>query len=200
VQVTVNGQINAMPWANVFHVRYPGTAPQVTDLNALCTAMLSAWGTNFAPLVNTNVSLSGAVASDLTNASAAQGSASASTAGTRAGTALPNNIACCITWKINMRYRGGHPRTYLPATVSADVATGRLYTQAYIDLVTPAAAAFRTAVNGIAAPGGTYTMVCLRRTIDRVAQNPAVPVTIQSSLVDHRVDSQRDRLGKDLPV
>lgn len=200
VQVNVNGIINTIPWANVFHLQYSGTAPQVADLNALCSSVLGSYATNFMPLVNSGVALANALASDLTNANAAQGTATNTTAGTRAGTALSNAQACCITWKVNSRWRGGHPRTYIPATVASDIVNGRTFQDAYVTAVNNAATAFRTALNAISISGATYKMVCLRRTINKVPQNPAVPLTITANLVDHRIDSQRDRMGKDLPV
>jgi hypothetical protein len=200
VEVKVNGLINSIPWANIFHLQYTGTAPQVADLNALCTSVLSAYATNFMPLVNAGAALSNAVASDLTNSAAAQGTATNTTVGSRTGTALSNAQACVISWKINNRYRGGHPRSYLPATVASDIINGKNFQDAYVTAVNTAATAFRTALNAISISGASYKMVCLRRTINKVTQNPAVPITIQTNLVDHRIDSQRDRMGKDLPA
>lgn len=199
VEVHVNGVINTVPWTNIFHLQYTGTAPDVAGLNTLSSSMLNAWGTNFGPLVNTGVSLTGATATDLTNASAAQGSASGSTAGSRAGTPLSNAQAAVISWKVNMRWRGGHPRTYIPATVSSDIVGGRLFTDTYVTALTSAANTFRTSVNALTSGATTYKLVCLRRIIDKVQQNPPVPLTINSALVDHRIDSQRDRMGRDLP-
>lgn len=199
VRVQVNGVINTVPWCNIFHLQYTGTAPTVAQLDTLSSGVVNAWGTNFGPMVNTGVSLTGAIATDLTNALASQGAASASTAGSRAGTALSNAQAAVLTWKINMRYRGGHPRTYLPATVSSDIVGGRLFTDTYVTALTSAAGTFRTALNALTSGATTYKMVVLRRTIDKVEQNPPLILTINSVIVDHRIDSQRDRMGRDLP-
>jgi hypothetical protein len=146
------------------------------------------------------VSSTAAISTDLTNSAASQGSASATTVGTRSGTALSNAQAAVISWKVNMRWRGGHPRTYIPSTVSSDIVNGRLFTDTYVNLVNAAATTFRTTVNALTSGATTYKMVCIRRTINKVAQDPPVPLTITGNLVDHRIDSQRDRMGRDLPT
>lgn len=198
VRVRVTGTMNGSPFNNIFHLQYSGAAPTVSNLNAVCADVLSAWQTNFKSLCPSTVVLSGADAADLTNAGAASGSATDTTAGTRSGTAMPNNVAACITWKVNNRYRGGHPRTYLPAGVIADVVTGNRWTDAFTAAADTAAAAFLTAINAISVGGSTYKLVCLSYTRDKVKLTTPVPYSIQSGLVDHRPDSQRRRLGRDI--
>lgn len=198
VRVRVVGSVNGSVFNNIFHLQYSGSAPSVANLNALCTDVLTAWQTNFKSLVPSTVVLASADAQDLTNSSAAAGSATDTTAGTRAGTPLPNSIATCITWHINNRYRGGHPRTYLPGPCIADVTGGNRYTDAYVTAADAAAAAFLAALNAIAVGGSTYKMVCLSYHRSKVALAVPVPYTIQSGLVDHRPDSQRKRMGKDI--
>ncbi len=198
VRVRVVGTVNSSPFNNLFHLQYSGAAPTVAQLNALCAAVLTAWQTNFKSLCPSTVVLSGADAQDLTNAGAATGAATDTTAGTRSGTAMPNSVAACITWKINNRYRGGHPRTYLPAGVIADVVGGNRWTDAFVAAADTAAAAFLTAMNAITEGGATYKMVCLSYVRNKIKLTPPVPYTLQSSLVDHRPDTQRRRLGRDI--
>jgi len=198
VRVRVVGVVNSSPFNNLFHLQYSGAAPTVAQLNALCASVLTAWQTNFKSLCPSVVVLSGADAQDLTNAGAASGSATDTTAGTRSGTAMPNSVAACITWKINNRYRGGHPRTYLPAGVVADVTGGNRWTDGFVASADTAAAAFLTAMNAITEGGATYKMVCLSYVRNKIKLTTPVPYTIQSSLVDHRPDTQRRRLGRDI--
>lgn len=200
VRVAISGTNQTMPFQNVIHMRYAGAAPDVTALNGLCTAMLSAWSTNFGPLCQAGVALTGAIAQDLTNAAAAQGGATSSAAGTRTGTAMPVNIALCATWRINLRYRGGHPRTYLPAGVVADTLSGHLWQDAFITTANASATAFRTALNAITSGSLTWSFVALRRYRAGVLLDPPEPYTVQSGFFDHRIDTQRKRLGKDVPV
>ncbi len=198
VRVRVVGTVNGAPFNNLFHLQYSGSAPSVANLNSVCTDVLTAWQTNFKSLCPSSVVLASADAQDLTNSSAASGTATDTTAGTRSGTAMPNSVAMCITWKINNRYRGGHPRTYLPAGVIADVTGGNRWADAFVTAADTAAAAFLVAMNAISVGGSTYKMVCLSYRRNKVALVPPVPYTIQSSLVDHRPDTQRRRLGRDI--
>jgi hypothetical protein len=64
----------------------------------------------------------------LTSPTAGVGSAAASAVGTRAGAPLDANTAVLINHHIGRRYRGGKPRTYLPAGVGADLATPQSWT------------------------------------------------------------------------
>jgi hypothetical protein len=198
VRVRVTGTVNGAPFNNLFHLQYSGAAPSVANMNTICADVLSAWQTNFKSLCPSTVVLAGADAQDLTNAGASTGAATDTTAGTRSGTAMPNSVAACVTWKINNRYRGGHPRTYLPAGVIADVVTGNRWTDAFIAAADTAAAAFLVAMNAISVGGATYKMVCLSYVRAMVKLTTPVPYTIQSSLVDHRPDTQRRRLGRDI--
>jgi hypothetical protein len=198
VRVRVIGTVNGAPFNNIFHLQYDAAAPSVANLNTLCADVLTAWQTNFKSLCPSTVVLASADAQDLTNAGAASGSATDTTAGTRSGTAMPNSVAACITWRINNRYRGGHPRTYLPAGVIADVSGGNRWTDAFVTAMNTAAAAFLTALNAISLGGSSYKAVCLSYTRDKVARIPPVPYTIQSGLADHRPDTQRRRLGRDI--
>jgi hypothetical protein len=198
VRVRVAGVVATSTFNNIFHLQYSGSAPTVANLNAVCTSVLTAWQTNFKSLAPDAVVLSGADAQDLTNAAAATGAATDTTAGTRSGTAMPNSIAACITWKINNRYRGGHPRTYLPAGVIADITGGNRWTDGFITSANTAATAFLTAMNAISVGGSTYKLVCLSYTRNKIALTTPVPYTIQSGLVDHRPDTQRRRLGRDI--
>jgi len=198
VRVRVVGTVNGSPFNNLFHLQYTGTAPSVANLNSVCTSVLTAWQTNFKSLCPSTVVLASADAQDLTNASAASGLATDTTAGTRAGTPMPNSIAACITWKINNRYRGGHPRTYLPAGVIADVTGGNRWTYAFVTAADSAAAAFLVALNAISVGGSTYKAVCLSYRRAKLPLDVPVPYTIVGSLVDHRPDTQRRRLGSDI--
>lgn len=200
VEAKVNGLINSVPWTNVFHLQYTGAPPTPTQLNTLAGGVLNAWSTNFSPLVNTGVALANCLVTDLTSVSSGQGTATGTTAGSRAGTALSNAQAACISWKVNMRWRGGHARTYIPATVSSDITNGRLFTDTYVTAMTTAASTFLTAMNALTSGSTTYKLCLVRRIINKIEQNPPLIILINSALVDHRIDSQRDRMGKDLPA
>jgi len=198
VQLRVVGTNQGTAWNNNFHLQYSGTGPTSADLDTLCTQVLTQWATNFAPLCQAGVALASARAVDLTNRAAAIGNATNTSPGTRAGTAMTNQVACVISWPINNRYRGGHPRTYLPAGVLADVTSGHLWAGAFVTAATNAAGGFRTGVNAITISGHTFTLVALSYYRNHALLGVPTPYTINAPKVHGRVDTQRTRLGKEV--
>lgn len=198
IRLRVVGTNQGSPWNAIFHLQYTGGAPSVANLNTLCGSFLSAVASNLLALSNPLVVLASADAQDLTNAGAATGAATNTSPGTRTGTPLPASAASTISWKINNRYRGGHPRTYWPGGNQADLLNGRMFTDAFITTADAAVGAFLSAVNAITTGGITYKLICLSYMRHKVALSPPVPYTIQSALINHRLDTQRRRLGKDV--
>lgn len=206
IQYTMSGTHNGYPWVNVAYLQYTGIAPAVADLNSIGTAIGNAWNTNVAPLCHANVTMSAVNLVDLTNRAAAISAVTGlNHPGTRAGTDTSNQVACTVSWKINHRYRGGHPRSYWPAGVLGDITNGRTWTSTFQNLVTANAGAFRTALNAITYGSSTVRMVSVNfythdpTTGKPIYVNPPVPYTIQSGLCHGRVDTQRRRLGKETP-
>lgn len=206
LQYAIKGTKNSYPWVNVGYLQYAGTIATSANLNAVASAIAAAWNTNVAPLCFTTVLQKEVAVVDLTNRGAAIGGVTGlSNAGTRTGTDLPNQVAAVISWKINRRYRGGHPRSYWPAGAVADVTVGRTWATAFQTSLTTAAGAFRTALNAITWSGATMQMV----SVNFITHNPTtkvqewvvppVPYTIQSGAAHGRVDTQRRRLGKETP-
>lgn len=206
IQFVMGGTHNGYPWLNVGYLQYTGIAPTVADLNSIGTAIGNAWNTNIAPLCHANVTMQSVNLTDLTNRGAAISAVTGlNHPGTRAGTDVPNQVAAVISWKINHRYRGGHPRSYWPAGVQADITSGRSWASAFQTAATAAAGAFRTALNAITYGSSTVRMVSMNfYTHDPTTGKPIyvgtpVPYTIQSALCHGRVDTQRRRLGKETP-
>lgn len=207
IQFAMLGTHNSYPWVNVGYLQYVGIAPAVADLNAIGTSIGNAWNTNVAPLCHANVTMSAVNLVDLTNRGAAISAVTGlAHPGTRAGSDNPNQVATVISWKINRRYRGGHPRSYWPAGVQADITVGRTWTTTFQTAATNGANAFRTALNAITYGSSTLRMV----SVNFYTHNPTTgkpiyvtpvppPFTIQSALCHGRVDTQRRRLGKETP-
>lgn len=204
VRVALTGLTQARPWANIIHLQYIGTRPTNTTLDALCVSIGSAWATSLAAQVASTTSITLITAVDLSDVNGAGGSSNQVVPGTGTGTnPLPVNCALCITWKTAARWRGGHPRTYLPGMIGTNVTNGNQWTSAYRTATNTAATTFHNNLNALTTGGNTWTHVCLRRhqtLVDgsHVVLNPAVPIPITTTLVDSRIDSQRRRLGPDV--
>lgn len=199
VLVRVKGIYGTSIFNNVLHLQYTGGAPTTADLSTLATSINSAWTTNFAPLMPIGVNVTGIDLADLTNPAAAAGSFTVTSTGSRAGTIMNAATACCVSWIINSRYRGGHPRTYFPFGVAGDTGSTRTWSSAFQTTVNNAANAFRTALNAITISGTTYKMIALSYKHNNEMRDQPVPYTINSNVTHGRIDTQRRRLGKETP-
>lgn len=203
VHFVMRGTKGGTSWANKGYLQYSGPAPAVADLATVGTAIANAWNTDFAPICPAGVVLTTIDLQDLTSRLAARNSVTVSHAGTRTGTEMPNQVALVISWLINRRYRGGHPRTYLPAGVLEDVTSARLWAGAFVTAAQAAATAFRTALNAISVSGATYKMAAVNMVTHDATTHaleyvvPPNVFTVQGNAVHGRVDTVRRRLGRE---
>jgi hypothetical protein len=126
---------------------FAGAGPTVTDLNTWLTTVSAAWGTNMSPQQHTSCTLTSLEATDLTSSNGAQTTLTASHAGTLTGTgtAPAAGIAVVIKFRISRRYRGGHPRFYMPGPSMGNLADSEHWTSAYATAIATAFAGFVTA-------------------------------------------------------
>jgi hypothetical protein len=142
---------------NVLHFSYSGSsaAPSayVTDLaTAVATALATAGG-EWQPATT----FLGCTATDLSSDTGFVEEAPATTVGTRTGGILAANVALLASYSVSRRYRGGHPRTYLPWFTETDI----LNPQEWIaDSLTGANGFWGDAISaGLGASGGGVTTV-----------------------------------------
>jgi hypothetical protein len=104
-----------LPAANVFHWAYSGGPPAAADLVAFATvAADSFWIESLRADYSTVTELVGIRMTDLSSSSGAVGEYDVSTAGLDGADSLPAQCAILLNFAITRRYRGGHPRMYLP--------------------------------------------------------------------------------------
>lgn len=141
-------------------IQYSGAGPSVADMLTFLNQVSSAWLTNIAPLQDTATTLTSILGTDLSSASAAQNLNSTVRAGSRAGSGLQAGVAGIIKFKVARRYRGGHPRMYLPVGVGTDTATAQQWTSTFLALLLSGWQAFITALpTGLPASFGTISHV-----------------------------------------
>jgi hypothetical protein len=126
---TVGPDINAQ---NILHFSWTGQPPNAADCNAIAshaqlehTSLLNSYF--HSAVVSTAINVL-----DLSSQNGAAGSSGGGGAGSRAGTPLDASTCALISWPISQRYRGGHPRTYVPAGVAADLASASSWTTAFV--------------------------------------------------------------------
>jgi len=203
VRFSIAGTNDTIAWANVFwaSLTVSGT-PTQTDLDTWLTAAQAAYKTRFASRQQTSTLYAQAQALLFLPGNLALPSIVAMTgAGTATNTGTdPADLCSVLSWQTGVYWRGGKPRTYLPAGPTTDRSTKHTLNAGAITALLTAGGGYRTDVNALTAGAITGTQlgfVSFRSAnADRV---PPVFFTYTGIKVHPRLGSQRRRLGKWLP-
>lgn len=137
--------------ANVMSHLYYTTAaatPGTADLLAFVTLFATSYGTNMASQAGNQVILRKVRGIWLGDRTSAVPEWNGSTAGSRAGSALPAQTCMLFNMHIARRYRGGKPRVYFPLGSATDIVDPQHWSAAFI---TSAGNAFNTINNALQA-------------------------------------------------
>lgn len=137
-----------------FFVRYSGTAPTDAELVNFCDDCIGFYTSSLKGLQQSGYALIEIEATDLSSPTAAFGAQSGSVAGDRAGGPIGAGEAVVISYEVQRRYRGGHPRGYFPFGVSDDLQTQQTWTADFTAEVDSSWAAFFTALEADVWSGG----------------------------------------------
>jgi hypothetical protein len=120
---------------NRFFMQFtPGGFSQA-QANALASSISTFWNNRLAPIHPTNVTLTSVVVTDLTSSLGLVGVSTTNHVGTRAGGLLSAETAVVLQFHTLRRYRGGHPRMYLPAGVAGDLADTQTWVAGFATVV-----------------------------------------------------------------
>lgn len=204
LKIRLIGSNQARPWVNTLHATYTSGPPSVAELTTLAASISSFWNTSVAANLNNSSQLTTVEVMDISSRTGAIATDNTVRSGTGGSTSLlPVSIACCVSWKINRRYRGGHPRIYVPAAVMANVINGNTWLGTYLTAVQTAWRSMRTSINGAAGASAPYTLVNVSYyQAHQGYPNDLRPVpvvdTIQDAIVHTRIDSMRRRTGREV--
>jgi hypothetical protein len=112
-------------------VSFVGSASE-TNLTNLAAAAGAAWTTHIKPLVSNSLTLESYTITDLTSDVGVEVNYPIGSTGSVGGETLPAATAMVIQSKILRRYRGGHPRLYMPGLLTADTSTAQTWSSAAI--------------------------------------------------------------------
>lgn len=199
VRVAVEGTYANTKWAHVMHVGYAGAPPTSGNLATFLAAWDTAWAARFLPQQNSLVVHNFTTAVDLSSSLGASWATTPSNAGGLGGTPLPSQVALGVSWVIQRRYRGGHPRTYFPGVEEGWLATGTInfVSAAKQTAWGAAAASFRADVS---AAGGLTTPILGSVSYFSANARRVTPIfdPFITEEVHPRLDTQRRRLGKEV--
>ncbi len=116
--------------------RYTGAGASAADLVTLANSICASYVVNIQDLFHVSRSLLSVTITDLSSPTSPEGiSTDVALVGTRAGTKLPASSSVLQSQEILRRYRGGHPRTYWPMGVEADLQDSQTWTVAFVNAV-----------------------------------------------------------------
>lgn len=182
---------------NILHWVYTpaGNAP-LTFIEALAAAGNTAAGT-FEAVMGTTTQYQSCTVTDLNSDIGFTVESGTPITGTRDGDPLPANVALLASYAMARRYRGGHPRTYLPWFTATDVDTPQTWVAESLAEASPVWAA---ALDSIASTtGGGYSVSTQAQVSYVTAGAPRVtPITdaILFTVLDLNIASQRRRDGR----
>lgn len=136
-------------WGIRFYLSYAGAAPTGANCTTLAGDIMTALGGQLQPLLSTGTEVQECDVLDIATTSGLSGQSTASFFGTRAGTPIAAQVAMNVEYGIARRYRGGKPRTYLPAGVDSDLLTVATWTPAFINAVNAAMIAGFAAIEAL---------------------------------------------------
>jgi hypothetical protein len=199
IKVALGGLIGSHNFAIILHSQYSGTVPTAAQLNTLAGDINTAWGASYKAEVSSAVVMNSVVITDLSSATGAQGVNSTAQTGTNAGGQIVGNSAVLCNYPSSIRYRGGHPRSYLPGPPDGSLATPSTITTGYQTALT-------TAWNAVLAPLfgtsiGTFTTAgqCAVSYVTALAPRvtPLVmPISQNAITIEINLASQRRRIGR----
>lgn len=202
VRVAIKGQENGQNVVNVVWAKITpsGTVTQA-DLNTWLAAYALAFKTRFAPSITSSYSFQNAQCVYFVDGTALNTMTAEVTmtgAGSRGGT-NENALAVVVSWVTSAYWRGGKPRTYLPATYAdVDGTAKNNWNGTYLGTLLTAAGNFISDVNALTA-GSTITATQFGFPSFFSGNSPRTPpvwFAITAAKLHPRVGSQRRRLGR----
>lgn len=209
-QIRLTGLVGAHPWAVVLHW-YTGSATAWTQsqIQSLAQSCATRWDTNIKPLLGNNTRGVASDTVDLSDSTLRAGHVDSGNA--TGGTPNPTpTLASCIliSHKTSQRYRGGHARTYLPGSGSANTADGDTWGAGFVATCTTNWTAFKNGIStDMQAAGLSASVQCAPRytylyeadankhKFIKTKQTFLSPNTVTGFVVQNQIATQRRRLG-----
>lgn len=196
----ISGHDGGALFNNLFYFSYAGgTTPTNTQMDILCGNLLSGYaamiGTSRYATTTQSEACEG---EDLTTTSSAVGSNANVTPGTNPSEPTPAQTCLLVSHTIARRYRGGHPRTYLPGMCTATIQDSQHWTSSTIasqqTLYNSMISNFLTDIS--TALGGTPAYVNVSYFSGHALRVTPVVDTISGSTLQGELATQRRRVGR----
>lgn len=196
-RVAVTGIDGGQPWANIFHLKASSdVALSSGDMVTLAGDVLTAFETNIYPVSSDSFGVREVEVVPLSSVSRPVGVASSSGVGALSGQPAPSSVARLVSWKINRRFRGGHPRTYFAGALASqlDAATSQVIdTTPYANFIS-AVNGFFVDMNSISVGGLSFEMAMVSYYAAGALRTTPLVDVINDFEAEQKIATQRRRL------
>lgn len=202
LRIALQGIKSAENWANILHFIYSGANPSVADVTSIAARVITEWNTYMKPRATADTTLETVKVTDLSSASGAQvESAAGPIVGTNAEDPIPGSACFLVDYDVSLRYRGGHPRTYIVGGGDGDLDTGAanwsVWNASFIAAMATSWTGFTTHISGFTAGSTTIGDQCaVRYKSAGVPLVTPIVLDLPTFNTESRVCSQRRRLGR----
>lgn len=190
------------PWANILNFAWSGATPTISTLTTIAGLMVDAWEGHVSLNQTHDTAFNGIKLTDMTSPSGAQVELNNFTfAGLNGEDPLPSSVAVLVDYPVNLRYRGGHPRSYVVAGGDGDLSPGagnwNVWNNAFLANFATDWANFITTCEGLSS-GGTNIdhLKCVRYHHNGAYIIPPLQLDLEGFTVSEQVASQRRRVGR----
>lgn len=147
----------------------------LAELNSFAASFYSLWSAAVVAMLPTTTEVIAALVSDWTSADGLTGEQTGTDAGTGDGAATGAQVSALINWLANGRFRGGHPRTYLPNPASGNLENNQNLTSDSASALAASIGSFLTDFNELTIADAAVELVLYHRGPtaahpDRIAQ------------------------------
>lgn len=205
MKLVIEGTDSVNPFVNVLHWSYTGGPPTDANMLGFATNFYNLYTAGWIPLMHPSTSWEKCTATDLSSPTGAQNEFVLHTAGTSTSGNIGRNSCFLVSKSILARYRGGHPRTYLPIGTDGNLANASTWDAGMVASVGTAWATFLAGFTATTFGATTTGLECIVSYINKMA-NPvppyrrAVPVVydvpVDGYTFQAELASQRRRIGR----
>lgn len=160
VQLFYGGDLHDIG-VTTFYLYAESFAGASAETLAECAALIKVlWDTNIMPHVSAEVNCFECAVSDWGSAEGLSGSALSAGAGGMGEYPLSAQTATLVNLAQPLRYRGGHPRWYIPFSDYTALETSTTFTSAFLEAVQTSLNTLLAGLNSLSEPTGTPVLVC----------------------------------------
>lgn len=195
----ISGTYHDSTWLNIYYLHYVGTAPSSANIVDYLAGIIAEVDAAYSAEMSADCQATLFEMWDLTSDTGAFGSGVVTIDGVRAGDFNPSNVCMVASMEIARRYRGGHPRKYLPWGTSGTMASGstRDWDAGFVADCQTKFDTMCAGIVGITEGGTTWdSLVNVSYVTAKERRETAQVDTITGHIIRPRICSQRRRLGK----